>query len=91
MSNSQSQFGTEEKLGRHDDSPDFNRTPQDVSDELTVSKSDLNELVGKSYRESALDMDRPPFLKNQNRTFADSVIDHQFTNVNHKNPQTALK
>ncbi len=48
--------------------------------------------MGKAYRESRLDVDKPPFLKNQNRTFADSVIDHQLNGVlNPKNPQTALK
>lgn len=62
MSNSHSQFGTEEKYSRHEDSPDFNR-PQDlvsVTDELTVSKSDLEKITdyagGKSYREHTLEV-----------------------------------
>lgn len=66
MSNSHSQFGTEEKIGsrHHEDSPDFNR-PQEslvsVTDELTVSKSDLGVSAGymgggKSYRDNALDV-----------------------------------
>lgn len=53
---SNSQYGTEEKhFGRHDDSPDFNRQNEviSVTDELTVSKSDLTDYPGggKSYQD----------------------------------------
>ena len=51
-----SQYGTEEEhFGRHDDSPDFNRQNEviSVTDELTVSKSDLTDYPGggKSYHD----------------------------------------
>lgn len=51
-----------------------------VTDELTVSKSDIERVTdyggGKSYREHTLEAVQPPLIRNQNRTFADSVIDH---------------
>ena len=60
MSNSQSQFGTEEKLGsRHEDSPDFNRRPQDNTEELVVSDIVPDYTGAKSYRE-----EEAPLLRN---------------------------
>jgi hypothetical protein len=62
MSNSHSQFGTDEKISRHEDSPDFNRPQENasVTDELTVSKSDIEHVTdyagGKSYRDNSIDV-----------------------------------
>lgn len=104
ISNSQSQLGTDEKnfqVRDHGDSPDFNRAQElvSVTDELTVSHTDFDGVTdyyggGKSYRgTSDLEKVQPPLLKNQNRTFADSVLDHHTINAlaNPKNTQTAMK
>ena len=51
------------------DSPDFNRN---TYDDLTISKTDLSH-TDASYRENILgDLTK----RGQNRTFADSVINH---------------
>jgi len=58
---------------RGGDSPDFNRN---TYDDLTISKTDLSH-TDTSYRENVLgDLTK----RGQNRTFADSVINHQINN-----------
>jgi hypothetical protein len=71
-----------------------------VTDELTVSRSDIggaSDIMlagGKSYRSGHGDLDsmHTPILRNQNRTFAESVMDIHLNGLKStNNANTALK
>jgi hypothetical protein len=63
-----------------------------VTDDLTVSKSDLTDFndAGRSTRDDRIDVSQPTFMRNQNRTFAEQVL-NQKVRIETKGAATDIK